>query len=195
MLNFHSLCGAKPVHFIEVAFYERPCGRDATDTDPCGLGASYCNDAQVIAVEHAVTDVLETHAANELAVISPYAAQVALLRERLPDSVEVLSVDACQGREKPVIIFSTVRANSCGKIGFLADTRRINVAFTRAERALIIIGHRATLEQEYRTWRPWLHWVDEFGVVSDWSSICDPCNDNDCCDARGGSSANDYDAQ
>ena len=61
-------------------------------TDAISEGASYCNDAQVIAVEHAVKDVLGSHPAKSVAVISPYAGQIAILRERLPEGVEVFAV-------------------------------------------------------------------------------------------------------
>ena len=61
-------------------------------------------------------------------------AQVRLLRERLADvpGLEIDSVDGFQGREKEAIVVSLVRSNPEGEIGFLADTRRTNVALTRA---------------------------------------------------------------
>ena len=85
--------------------------------------------------------------AASLGVITPYRAQVRLLRERLADvpDVEVDSVDGFQGREKEAIIVSLVRSNHEGEIGFLADARRTNVAFTRARRCLLVIGDSATL--------------------------------------------------
>ena len=81
-----------------------------------------------------------------MAVITPYAAQVRLIRETLDaPGVEVDSVDGFQGREKEVIIVSLVRANGEGEIGFLSELRRMNVALTRAKRKLLVIGDAATL--------------------------------------------------
>ena len=85
-------------------------------------------------------------AAGDLAVITPYAAQVRLLREQLPVAgLEIDTVDGFQGREKEAVIISLVRSNAKGEIGFLADTRRMNVALTRARRKLIVIGDSATI--------------------------------------------------
>jgi ATP-dependent RNA/DNA helicase IGHMBP2 len=79
-------------------------------------------------------------------VITPYAAQVRLLRERLSvPGLEIDSVDGFQGREKEAILISLVRSNPRGEIGFLADVRRMNVALTRARRRLLVVGDSATL--------------------------------------------------
>ena len=80
---------------------------------------------------------------DDIGIISPYADQVKLIQEKTP--VEVKTVDGFQGREKEIIIISTVRSNSHGNIGFLKDLRRLNVAITRAKRKLIIIGNADTL--------------------------------------------------
>jgi superfamily I DNA and/or RNA helicase len=93
-----------------------------------------------------------------IAVISPYSAQVRLLREIMfakgavlgtedgaSSGIEIDSVDGFQGREKEAVIVSLVRSNREGEVGFLADTRRMNVALTRARRKLIVIGDSATI--------------------------------------------------
>ena len=81
---------------------------------------------------------------DDIGIISPYADQVKIILDRTP--VEVKTVDGFQGREKEIIIISTVRSNEDGNIGFLRDLRRLNVAITRAKRKLIIIGNVNTLE-------------------------------------------------
>lgn len=83
---------------------------------------------------------------SEIAVIAPYAAQVRLLREVLSRfEVEVDTVDGFQGREKDLVILTTVRSNDERKIGFLSDIRRTNVAITRARKKIIVVGDSTTL--------------------------------------------------
>jgi ATP-dependent RNA/DNA helicase IGHMBP2 len=87
---------------------------------------------------------------GQIAVISPYAAQVRLLREQaarlhLPHALEIDSIDGFQGREKEAVVVSLVRSNPEGEIGFLSDVRRMNVALTRARRKLVVVGDSATI--------------------------------------------------
>ncbi|KAK9316026.1 P-loop containing nucleoside triphosphate hydrolase protein [Lipomyces starkeyi] len=59
--------------------------------------------------------------------------------------VEINSVDSFQGREKDIIIYSGVRCNDRGSIGFLGDVRRMNVALTRARLGFIMVGSASTV--------------------------------------------------
>jgi predicted DNA helicase len=84
----------------------------------------------------------------DMAIITPYVAQVKLLRLLCPEkAVEIGSIDSFQGREKEAIILSLVRSNDRGEVGFLSDTRRMNVGMTRARRLLVVIGDSATISQ------------------------------------------------
>ncbi|MRI83640.1 MAG: IGHMBP2 family helicase [Nitratiruptor sp.] len=87
---------------------------------------------------------------KDIGIISPYLAQVKRIKKLfgLETEVEVKSVDGFQGREKEVILISFVRSNQEGKIGFLKDWRRLNVALTRAKRKLICVGDSATLTRD-----------------------------------------------
>jgi superfamily I DNA and/or RNA helicase len=60
--------------------------------------------------------------------------------------VEVLTIDRCQGRDKPVLLLSFVRSNHRGAVGtLLADWQRLNVAVTRAKVLLVMVGSARTL--------------------------------------------------
>jgi ATP-dependent RNA/DNA helicase IGHMBP2 len=89
--------------------------------------------------------------ASLIGIITPYNAQVSLLKEMRPDKysaqLEISSVDGFQGREKEAIVISMVRSNSNGskEVGFLSDQRRMNVAVTRARRHCAIICDTETV--------------------------------------------------
>jgi ATP-dependent RNA/DNA helicase IGHMBP2 len=96
------------------------------------------------------------------ALISPYAAQVRKLRHAVPPKLEVGTVDGFQGREKEVILLSLVRSNETGEVGFLSDTRRMNVAMTRARRLLIVVGDSATIGR-HKFYESFLDYVQTHG--------------------------------
>ena len=90
----------------------------------------------------------------DVGIISPYRAQVQLLRRMLMKwecfkpfrrQISVNTVDGFQGQERDIIVISMVRSNDEGQIGFLRDLRRMNVAITRARMKLIILGDRETM--------------------------------------------------
>jgi superfamily I DNA and/or RNA helicase len=110
-------------------------------------GESRLNPQEAALAARKVKAMLEAGVRPEdIAVISPYSAQVRRLRQELPiPGLEIDSVDGFQGREKEAVVLSLVRSNPEGEIGFLGDVRRINVALTRARRKLIVIGDSATL--------------------------------------------------
>ncbi|KAJ3553389.1 hypothetical protein NM688_g3640 [Phlebia brevispora] len=86
---------------------------------------------------------------EQIGVISLYRQQIKLLSYLLQDhkSIEILTADRSQGRDKDCIIISMVRSNEYGTIGdLLKDWRRINVSFTRARSKLVIFGSRSTLK-------------------------------------------------
>lgn len=105
---------------------------------------------------------------EDIGIIAPYKAQISELKRILQrdskhmarfvnvlgahramqlKNIEVKTVDGFEGREKDVIIFSTVRNNNAGYIGFLADRRRLNVGLTRAKRGLFVVGSISTLKK------------------------------------------------
>jgi len=88
----------------------------------------------------------------KITVLTPYTKQVSELKGRVPNDVGVFTIDSFQGRESDLIIFSTVRCNVERDIGFVEDERRLNVMWTRAKLALIIVGDRATLAEKSGLW-------------------------------------------
>lgn len=114
-------------------------------------------------------------APEEVAVITPYYAQVRLLRELLPvEGLEIDTVDGFQGREKEAVVVDLVRSNERGEIGFLADTRRMNVALTRARRFLLVVADSATIGG-HPYYSAFLAHMEEHGAwVSAWSDDAPP---------------------
>ena len=89
-----------------------------------------------------------------IGLISPYRHQVELLKEKtagidpfFKQYLTVNTIDSFQGQERDVIFISLTRSNAESNIGFLSDTRRMNVAMTRARKKLVMVGDSATLTQ------------------------------------------------
>lgn len=124
-------------------------------------GISYLNRVEAMNVEKIITRLFKDGVRpDQIGVITPYEGQRAyivqymLMNSSLVErrsqyaEVEVASVDAFQGREKDFIILSCVRANEDRSIGFLKDSRRMNVALTRAKFGLIVLGNPRSLSKD-----------------------------------------------
>jgi serine/threonine protein kinase/DNA polymerase III delta prime subunit len=162
--------GGKLTHAVEVADREhqlpwlaRPVAWFSTATLPkhgeTSQGPSFYNRAEIRAISYLLHHMERTYEElgqrREVAVITPYNAQIVeLVAELTPDnpywralSIEVSTIDAFQGRDRDIVLYSTVRSNTAGRLGFLRDRRRLNVALSRAREALLIIGDIGTLER------------------------------------------------
>jgi len=94
-----------------------------------------------------------------IGVITPYRAQRDYIKELLrDDEVEVNTVDSFQGREKDVIIFTIT---STREMSFVEDENRLNVAFTRARRKLIVIGNVNSIRREHKLLSAFLSYAKE----------------------------------
>ena len=86
---------------------------------------------------------------TDIGIITPYSAQVSNLSHKITQEdykgLEISTVDGFQGREKEIIILSLVRSNQKHQVGFLSDSRRLNVAITRPRRMLVVIGDIDTI--------------------------------------------------
>jgi uncharacterized protein len=90
----------------------------------------------------------------DVMVVAPYNAQVRLLTERLPDGVEIGTVDKFQGRQAPVVFYSMT--TSSGEdvphgLEFLFSRHRLNVAISRAQCLAYLVCSPGLLEVNCRT--------------------------------------------
>lgn len=116
---------------------------------------------------------IKTHQWN-IGLVAPYRAQVRKFNELLFENYEypnlrsfselltIDSIDGFQGQERDIMFISLVRSNSKGEIGFLSDTRRMNVALTRAKRKLVVLGDSATLSH-HPFYQTFLDYIEEKG--------------------------------
>jgi len=135
----HAIDGS-PLELIDTA------GRGFEDETPQESDSKMNQgEAELVAAE--VRKLLTRLPPRDIAVISPYDAQVQKLRQLLHEveELEIDTVDGFQGREKEAVVVSLVRSNPAGELGFVADIRRINVALTRARKKLIVVGDSATI--------------------------------------------------
>ncbi|PSP41009.1 AAA family ATPase [Halobacteriales archaeon QH_2_66_30] len=95
---------------------------------------------------------------DDVGVIAPYRAQVAEIGNRVPASVTVDTVDRFQGSSKEVIVVSFVATGSLEGLIF-EDYRRVNVALTRAKKALVLVGDADALSTD-----------DVYGRMVEWAS-------------------------
>lgn len=115
-----------------------------------------CESEHIVDVLHEFERALSsTDRSVSVLVLSGYNAQVRYL-ERSVDresrklthlSVECCSIDAVQGREADVVIFSVTRSNDDRTAGFLRVLARINVALSRAREVLIVVGDDRFVER------------------------------------------------
>lgn len=138
------------------------------DTAGCGFeekneGTSCTNPEEAVFLLKHLTQLVQQLSLHyqledfpSIAIISPYKQQVYLLKELLinaPElqvyaaSITVNTIDSFQGQERDIVYISLTRSNNEGTIGFLSDTRRMNVAMTRARKKLVVIGDSATLSR------------------------------------------------
>ncbi|KAI3883202.1 hypothetical protein MKX03_017662 [Papaver bracteatum] len=135
-------------------------GREEVDS----VGESRKNMVEVAVIVKIVQDLFKAWAGSRqkltIGIISPYAAQVAAIQEKIRRKYEklkifalrVMLVEGFQGSEEDIIIISTVRSDSGGSIGSLSNPKHCNVALTRARHCLWIMGNDKTLFNSGSCW-------------------------------------------
>lgn len=110
---------------------------------------------------------------KDIGIITPYEGQrvyiTKLIKEKARvavDDLEIKNLDGFQGREKRFILFSTVRSNMESEMGFLHNKRRLNVAITRAQSGLVLVGNRIVLGND-RMWKKLIEHIRDLGQLKD----------------------------
>ncbi|CAG4986430.1 unnamed protein product [Colias eurytheme] len=138
-----------------------------------GNAPSYFNEKEIEMVKRYTKALMESHNVlpKDIGIIAPYIRQVYKIKNWLKSvdvsGIEVGTVESFQGKEKRVILVSTVRANcrlleydARYGLGFLVDDKRYNVTLTRAKAKLIIIGNPTCLVRDFK-WRKYMDFCKE----------------------------------
>ncbi|QLH79053.1 AAA family ATPase [Halosimplex rubrum] len=126
--------------------------------DPDGRAEGNTNPIEAETIAETVAAYREAGVpAEEIGVIAPFRAQVAEIGKHVPDAVAVDTVDRFQGSSKEVIVISFVATGSLDSPIF-EDYRRINVALTRAKKALVLVGDADALGTD-----------DTYGRMVEWA--------------------------
>jgi DNA replication ATP-dependent helicase Dna2 len=108
--------------------------------DPGGHAEGNTNPEEAEAVAEVVGAYLDAGVSpGDVGVIAPFRAQVAAIGRHVPDGVTVDTVDRFQGSSEEVVVISFVATGDLSSPVF-EDYRRVNVALTRAKRALVLVG-------------------------------------------------------
>jgi superfamily I DNA and/or RNA helicase len=139
-----------------------------------GANSSFNNSCEVTVIFQWLKQLnqaaMEAQRNYKVAVLSGYAAQLKLLKRSLDAeqsglealAIECNTVDAFQGREADIVIYSVTRSNKDGKIGFLRDEARLNVALSRGRVGLLIVGdHQFCRLLRYSPLSDVLHYIEQ----------------------------------
>ncbi|CAG8601345.1 12594_t:CDS:2 [Acaulospora colombiana] len=154
-----------PVTFVGVN------GKDRRE----GRSPSWFNAHEAATVLEIVQDLVEKDnvEVNEIGIVTPYCKQVEKIRRLMEkenyEGIDVGTVENFQGRERRVIIISTVRSSTTNighdkkfHLGFLNEQKRFCVAVTRARALLAVVGNPNLLFQD-ECWKKWLQEVRNNG--------------------------------
>lgn len=108
----------------------------AVDGKCVEAGTSFVNEAEVSVCVEMQREIQKEY--ENVVIVTPYQGQTRALLAA--GATNVHTVDSFQGREADAVIVSMVR---CEEIGFWSDTRRLNVALTRARHVLRVVGGAA----------------------------------------------------
>ena len=148
------------------------CWRD-TDRMNSGLVSTNCNPLESEWAVEIINKVISTivDEGKQIGVIAFYREQLKHLQAQLEQAIpnynrliELGTVDSFQGKEFPFVILLTSRCDpKSGRVGFLELPNRVNVAVSRAQSQLVILGSRSTLLHNSKGSMPFKNFVAAAG--------------------------------
>jgi len=147
LLREHYRCHPKIAGFFNRQFYDNQLivmtedhgeadAMQAMFTVPGNHARGRINQRQIDVISQEILPAFRKNGITDIGIIAPYRAQVETLKQSLGDEAEVETVHGFQGREKQVIVMSTVD-NEIGD--FVDDPKMLNVAVSRAQRHFVVV--------------------------------------------------------
>jgi superfamily I DNA and/or RNA helicase len=157
----------------------RPTGIAVLEVDHAGCTQSSIEEADAIAsllgslLSHSLRDKdgkIRRLTLGDILIVSPFNAQVNLLRQKLPAGARVGTVDKFQGQEAAVAIVSMATSDGADAprgSDFLFNINRLNVAVSRAQCLSVIVRSKQLLEMSPTSVAD-LHRLDGFARADNW---------------------------
>ncbi|KAL4480739.1 hypothetical protein ABPG72_014514 [Tetrahymena utriculariae] len=104
---------------------------------------SYINQFEAYYIKFLAKRLSKKYKQKQITILSMYKSQKILIESKLKKQhfIEVFTVDEFQGNENDIIILSCVRSNREKQCGYITESHRINVAFSRAKIGFFCIGN------------------------------------------------------
>ncbi len=149
--------------YISDTFYNEPIKLENGRQESYGNGLNYVdydfrsckvacpplgNDAEIEIIKSLLNGKLQKANKKKIAIITPYKEQMRRLRTAFDGVIpkyNINTVDAFQGQENDIVIFSCVR-NVGNPTVFFEKINRINVAISRAKNQIWVVGASSYLK-------------------------------------------------
>lgn len=136
--------GEKRVYWLDMPFSQEQ--REKNETSYFNIDEARFINSQLKKIDDELSLKGERYSVG---IIAPYAKQILKLKQEVvPEasswknlSIDIDTVDAFQGKQKDIMIYGMTRTKSSTPWTFIADRQRLNVAFSRAKRLLILVGN------------------------------------------------------
>lgn len=145
--NHHLIWVQMPV---EHSFKEQKDGTSFVNVKEIEVIATLCQQME----EAWFPKISQGEPRKEIGIITFYGRQLKLIEDRIDAGlfpslhIRTGTVDRFQGMERQVVIVSMVRNNDQQQVGFAKKPERVNVAFSRAQELLVIVGCHSLFTQQ-----------------------------------------------